>query len=150
MVKEYTNTTKKFTFEFLDYVVKAEDEDMMVERLKEVGANPPLQYLLPMNFDSRVVVDLPEGMPPYNRNEADHQDLYAPLSTVIKRIALCLKSNTQTTKVKKEFVFIQMLEGINPKEADILVACKDKALHEIYPTITADIVKKAFPTYVNP
>ncbi len=147
-MKEYTNVKPKFAFEFLDMIAKLEGEEQEA-KLKEYGALSPLNFLLAMNFDSNVVLDLPSGMPPYNRNESDHQDLYAPLSTCIKRIMLCTKQNTQTRKVKKEHVFIQMLEGINPKEADILVACKDKALHELYPTITKELVQKVFPAYVN-
>lgn len=147
-MKEYTNIKPKFANEFFDAIAKADGEERK-SKLKEYGALPPLNFLLAMNFDNNVVFELPPGMPPYNRNEADHPDLYAPLATCIRRIMLCLKSDTRQPKWKKENVFTQLLEGINPKEADILVFAKDKALEEMYPWLTAELVKEVFPQYVK-
>ena len=42
-------------------------------------------------------------------------------------------------------MFIQLLEGLHPKEAEILIAVKDKKLSETY-KITLDNVKEAFPS----
>ena len=145
-MKEYTNVKPKFANEFFEAIEKAENKET---KLKEYGELPPLNFILSMNFDSNVQFDLPEGMPPYNRNEADHPDLYAPLASNIRRILVCLKSDNRLPKWKKENTFIQMLEGCNPKEADILVHAKDKALTEMYPWLTADLVKTVFPSYVR-
>jgi hypothetical protein len=41
-------------------------------------------------------------------------------------------------------MFIQMLEGLHPKEAEIMVLVKDKKLQEKY-KITKDIVAEAYP-----
>jgi hypothetical protein len=41
-------------------------------------------------------------------------------------------------------MFIQMLEGLHPEEAEILCLCKDKRLEDKY-KITYDVVKQAFP-----
>ncbi len=145
-MKQNLNNPPKFAYEFLDKISKAENKQ---ELLWEYAKIPPLNFLLAMNFSPSVVFDLPEGMPPYNRNEADHPDLYAPLSTSIKRMQICLKSNKNTKQIKKEAVFIQILEGINPKEADILVACKDRALNEYYPLITRELVESVYPDLVK-
>lgn len=149
-MKEYkTGVKPKYANEFFDAIVKAETPEKKTELLKQYGAMPPLNFLLAMNFDSTVQFELPSGMPPYNRDEATHEDLNAPLATCIRRIFNCLKSKTNIKKSQKEYIFIQLLEGIGPKEADILVACKDKALHEIYPDITPEFVKSVFPAYVK-
>jgi hypothetical protein len=145
-MKEYNNIKPKFAYEFFAAIEKSDDK---VLALKQFGANPPLSFLLPMNFDSRVVFDLPPGMPPYNRNNKDHPDLYAPLSSGIRRVMLCLASDRRQARWKKEQVFIQMLEGVNTKEADILILAKDRQLQTMYPWLTAEVVKEAFPTYVN-
>lgn len=147
-MKEYTNIKPKFANEFFETIAKLDGEARKA-KLKEYGAIAPLSFLLAMNFDSTVIFALPSGMPPYNRNEADHPDLYAPLSTCIRRIMLCLASDTRQPKSKKENVFIQMLEGINPKEADVLIFAKDKALQELYPWLTPELVKEVFPEYVK-
>jgi hypothetical protein len=128
-MKAYTNTKPKYAYEFLDEVGKSENKKAA---LWEIGLKPPFNYLLPMNFDSTIKFTLPEGMPPYNRNEADHPDMYAPLATSIRRIMLCLESDKRQPKWKKEHVFAQLLEGINPKEADILVSAKGRCKNCIH------------------
>ncbi len=145
-MKEYKNVKPKFAHEFFEAIEKSDNRKAT---LWDYGQLPPLNYLLAMNFDSTVEFSLPEGMPPYNRNESDHPDLYAPLASNIKRIMLCLKSDKRTRQIKKEAIFIQMLEGINPKEADILVSAKDKALHEIYPWLTKELVQEVLPQFVK-
>jgi hypothetical protein len=37
-----------------------------------------------------------------------------------------------------------MLEGLHPDEADVLVAAKDKILHQKYKGLSANVVKEAF------
>ncbi len=139
----------KYANEFLDLIEKAKTEDEKIAALKLYGSYPPLNFLLSMCYNSKVEFELPAGMPPYNRDEATHYDLFSPLGSQIRRMQICLKSNGNTPRFKKESVFIQMLETINPKEADILIACKDRALTEMYPSITKELVAKVFPAYVS-
>ena len=46
--------------------------------------------------------------------------------------------------LRRETMFIQMLEGLHPEEAKIICLVKDKNLTEIY-NLTQDIVAEAFP-----
>ena len=41
-------------------------------------------------------------------------------------------------------MFIQMLEGLHPKEAEIICLVKDKRLTDVY-KLTYDVVKEAYP-----
>ena len=142
------NYEPKYANEYLDAIDKAKDEEKLV-LLKKYGAFPPLNFLLSMNYNKSVVFDLPGGMPPYKRDEATHSDLFGPLASSVRRLQTCLSSNKMVPRYKKENIFIQLLEVISPKEADILVACKDRQLSELYPTITAELVKSVFPAYVK-
>jgi len=45
-------------------------------------------------------------------------------------------------------MFIQLLEGLHPKEAEIICLVKDKELESVYPKVTLDVVKEAFPDIV--
>ena len=56
-------------------------------------------------------------------------------------------NNTLST-LRRETMFIQMLEGLHPKEAEIICLVKDKKLKDLYPKITYDIVKEAYPDIV--
>ena len=42
-----------------------------------------------------------------------------------------------------------MLEGIDPKDSEMLILVKDKKLHEKWPNITKDVVRKAFPKLIR-
>ena len=41
-------------------------------------------------------------------------------------------------------MFVQLLEGLHESEAAVLVAAKDKKLHQIYKGLSANVVKEAF------
>lgn len=134
--------------EMLDQIDKAEGE-AKVTLLKKYGAGFPLNMILSLNFDNSIKLDLPEGMPPYNRDETRHPDTYNTLlQQEVKRLkSLLVGATPSLPKAKKESIFIQILEGISAKEGDVLIFAKDKALGELYPSITKDFVKKEFPNY---
>jgi hypothetical protein len=52
--------------------------------------------------------------------------------------------NPQITQNKREALFVQMLEGLHEDEAKLLVAAKDKKLHQVYKGLSANVVKTAF------
>ena len=50
-------------------------------------------------------------------------------------------------------MFIQMLEGLHESEARLVIAAKDKKLHQVYKGLSKDVVKEAFDwndEFVNP
>ena len=52
--------------------------------------------------------------------------------------------NNDLTTTRREMIFINMLQGLHPREAEILVLIKDKDLQTKY-NITIDNVKQAYP-----
>ena len=41
-------------------------------------------------------------------------------------------------------MFVQLLEGLHESEAALLIAAKDKKLHQMYKGLSAPVVKEAF------
>ena len=41
-------------------------------------------------------------------------------------------------------MFIQMLEGLHDSEAKLLIAAKDKRIHQVYKGLSTNVVKEAF------
>jgi hypothetical protein len=41
-------------------------------------------------------------------------------------------------------MFVQMLEGLNENEATLLIAAKDKSLHQLYKGLSKNVVMEAF------
>ena len=52
--------------------------------------------------------------------------------------------NDALSTIRRETIFIQMLEGLHPKEADIVIAVKDKALEDMY-DVSFEVVEEAYP-----
>jgi hypothetical protein len=61
-----------------------------------------------------------------------------------------LDPNINLNKLKKEQLFVQMLEGIHWTEADVLCLAKDKKLQTKYKNLKEDIVREAFPDALPP
>ena len=105
-----------------------------------------LRSLLIWNFDESVISMLPEGEVPYTPNDApvgtDHTRLeqeYRGLYRFVKGGADKLPS------LKRESMFVQLLEGLSAEEAELLVLVKDKKLTSKYKRITRSTVAEAFP-----
>ena len=52
--------------------------------------------------------------------------------------------NDTMNMIRRETMFINILEGLHPLEAEIVTLCKDKRLGEVY-KITKDVVAEAYP-----
>jgi len=116
--------------------------------LKEWGNQAPLSHILAFNFNSEHKFALPEGVPPYKRDEATNSDFQGALVHQLKKLRNCMP-DVQVPKMKKEQLFITALESIPPKSADILLAMKEKSLTELYPNITKELVQKVYPNFVK-
>ena len=105
-------------------------------------ATEPVLIILKYAFDPSIKFILPEGAPPYK--PCDFLDQEGRLYAELRRLYLFVEGgNPSLTKVKREFLFIQLLESIDKQDAELLCAVKDKKLP--YKGLTASVVKKAFP-----
>lgn len=79
--------------------------------------------------------DLPETDPPYKKDKDLPLDS-APTSiyNVIRRFYLFNKK-TQVTKIKRESIFIQMLEGLHHTEAQLILDLKNGVIPQKYPRL---------------
>jgi hypothetical protein len=114
-----------------------------VNFLRSHRPNQLMITLLKYTFDSNIRFDLPEGAPPYKENE-DLDDDFSGLYGEQRRLYLFLEGGNPDLKpVKRESIFIEVLESIHPKEAKVLIAVKDKKLP--YKGLTKKLVEEAFP-----
>jgi hypothetical protein len=137
----------KHAFEYLTLINDASTEEEKIGLLRKWGGTPPLNMLLPLNWNKNVVLDLPEGAPPYKQDQSTHPDMMTNLASQIGRLKICVKQN-DVKKRDKERVFIQVLEQVPYRDAEVLLAAKDRQLEELYPNITPELVAKVFPNYV--
>ena len=108
-----------------------------------------VKALLIWNFDKEIKSALPEGDVPYKKNEAPinsggHTRLVHEWRTLYNYIK---GGNDKLSQMKKETMFIQLLEGLHESEAELLMLVKDKNLQSKY-RITRALVEEVFSDIV--
>lgn len=125
--------------EILKEVSEAKKEKK-VELLRNYDSQP-LRAVLAHAFDPNIKWLLPEGAPPYKPNEA--LDQHNRLHQEARKFYIFCDPNLALSKMKREALFIEFLESIDPEDAKLIVAAKDKKIP--YKGITAKLVLEAFP-----
>lgn len=136
---------QKSVAELLEEVSNADKKDR-VAKLREHIKNVTLLKILQWTYDDRIKFLLPEGTPPYNPTK--HLDQEGNLYNESRRLYLFVEGGNANLKpVRREFLFIQLLETLSPKEAVLVAHMKDKKLP--YKGINKKLVDEAFPGLIN-
>jgi len=101
-----------------------------------------LQTVLRGAFDPTIVWALPEGAPPYKPNDLVDQQhrFYAEC----RKMYLFIQGGHSSLKqTRREQLYVELLETIDPKDANLLIAIKDKKMP--YKGITRELVNEAIP-----
>lgn len=165
-----TLPTNPFVFEILELASKQRSNAKKVEVLKTYE-HDSLKAIFIWNFDDSVISLLPEGEVPYGN--ADQQSVYSgTLSENLKKEAYGGESatgqdldgrgktslrkewqnlyhyikggNDSLTSIRREMMFINLLQGLHPKESEVLILTKDKKLTDKY-KVSFENVKEAYP-----
>ena len=133
-----------FQHEILELVDKQRTKAKRIEFLKEYD-NDALKALLIWNFDDSVISLLPDGHVPYKENEVPVGTDHTSLRREYRQLYHFVKGgNDGLSSLRRETMFIQMLEGLQEKDADVLMAVKNKNLNNLYKGLTAQMVKETF------
>ena len=164
--------TNPFIFEILNFVSKQKTNLKKVEILKQYE-DPSLKALFIWNFDESIITLLPEGDVPYasvgeqnsfsgtvtdkindavsKMNEMKSVSLGANdqgRTTIRKEYTIFYNfikgGNSSLSSLRRETMFINLLQGLHTLEAELLVLVKDKKLESKY-KITKQIVSEAYP-----
>ena len=103
-----------------------------------------LKELLKYAFHPDIKFALPPGKPPYKT--IGSPDEYNPtyLYPNIRKFYLYIEGGHDgLTQLRREQLFVQMLESLHPKEAEVVIQIKDKKLN--YRGLTYALVKTTFP-----
>ena len=139
-VKTYTPLMS----EVLTKVNNAKTKDKKIAVLKEHDTDA-LRMVIKSSFDPKIKWVLPEGNVPFKPNEAPEGTEHTLLSQEVKRFYHFIEgADNVTPRMRKETMFIQMLEGLSVEEAELLILVKDKALNKKY-RVTRACVENAFP-----
>jgi len=164
--------TNPFTFEVLNLVSKQRANAKKVELLRQYG-DASLKAIFIWNFDESVISLLPDGDVPYasvgeqnsfsgtiSQKVGDAVNKMSELNTTSlgandqgkssirkeyqKFYNFIKGGNDGLSSLRRETMFINILQGLHPLEAEILILVKDKQLQTKY-KITKEIVAEAYP-----
>ena len=159
-----------FVFEILDLVSKQRSHAKKVEVLKTYE-HDSLKAIFIWNYDESVISMLPSGPVPYadakdqnvysgnlsdnlvkeaaGGEAATRQDLLGQGRTSLRKEYTNLYhyvkgGNNGLSTIRRETMFINLLQGLHPREAEVLILTKDKKLTDKY-NIKFETVKEAYP-----
>lgn len=101
--------------------------------------------ILKCSFDTEYKFQLPNGDPPFKAATQPIGMTPGNLRQEVKKLYVFTKFAGQMTKMRREQLYVQLLESVHPTEAKIINAMKDQKLDSVYPKINAEFVKKNFP-----
>ena len=163
---------KPFAFEVLHLASKQRSKAKKVEVLRRYE-DPSLKALFIWNFDETVVSVLPQGDVPYTGYDDQtsysgtlttriseevrkmHETSSFSLGTTDKQGHTTIRreyvnfyhflkgGNDAMNNIRRETMFINILEGLHPLEAEIVTLVKDKNLESKY-KISKDVVSEAY------
>ena len=131
--------------EVLSKAAQQPSEDKQIEYLHN-NDSTTLRIILQSALHPQVKFLLPETDPPYTPGET--LDAQGMLHTEVRKMYLFVAGGHQTLKqARREQLFIQMLEQLDPEDAKLMLAVKNKTLP--YP-LSYDTIEKAFPGLIPP
>lgn len=135
-------------FEILEKVQEFKTLDERAKWLKR-NDTKSLRTILQYTFDETIKWDLPEGVPPYKPCEVIGSEMR--LVSEARILYLFLKNGIlKNDPVKREQKYIELLESIHPRDAQMLNHIKDKReLNEMFPKVNKRLVNRAFPGLIN-
>ena len=161
-----------FVFEVLEAASKQRTKARKIEVLQKYAHNSIMAVLI-WNFDESVISLLPEGDVPYGNTREDNSVTGTLSDKINDAVSMMAESgstslgsqdqgkasirkeytkfynflkggNSGLSSLRRETMFINILEGLHPLEAEILILTKDKRLTDKY-KITKDVVSAAYP-----
>jgi len=164
-----------FVFEIFDIASKQRSNAKKVEALQKF-AHPCVKSLLIWNFDDTIVSSLPAGDVPYaavDEMDSFKGTLSEKIADAVEKMGemgsrslgsqdqgrtsirkeytkfynFVKGGNDGLSSLRKETMFINLLQGLHPLEAEIICLVKDKKLETKY-KISKDVVSDAFPDII--
>ena len=129
--------------EVLQKVSNAKTKAQKIKLLNDFNS-PALRAILIAILDESVISMLPDGDVPYKPNDAPEETEHTKLIQEYRKLYLFFKGGANISQARRETLFIQLLEGLHAKEAEVLSLVKDKKIGKRW-KITRQCVEEAFP-----
>ena len=130
--------------EFLEKIGKYKKTQDKIDALK-ANDTFAIRVILQATYDPTVKFLLPEGTPPYKPNDlVDQEHVFHKEARMLQYFVEGFHPNL--AKNKREMMFVEFLEKLAPKDAELLIGAKEK---KPVKGITIQHVKEAFPGLIQ-
>lgn len=137
-----TYTIKKHIFEVIEVAEKASKREEKIQALKQ-NESWALKDVLRATYDDSIQFLLPPGEPPYTANEEGSIPSTLLKQNVQFKFFIKGGPGEKMLPVKRERIFINVLEAIHPEDAKLLIKMINKK--SLGKGITKKLVQEAFP-----
>ena len=128
--------------EIVKKTVDSKGKDEKIDVLRKNNSQP-LRMILRYTYDPKIKFNLPDVRPPWNRNGL--VDIHGMLYTEARQLRLFIVGGPydgRISRLKTEMKFIEMLESVDDKDAEILANMIEK---KPIKGITKAVLEEAFP-----
>ena len=140
-------------YEILEAIGKQPSIKKKIQILKNMDC-PALRHILKGAFDPNVKWLLPPGTPPnFKPDDAPAGLQFQSIHQQTPKFYLFVQAGVDSGKcpdlkqAKREQIFVQMLESLHAKEAQLLIDMKDQNVR--YNGLTPKLINEAFPGLIS-
>jgi hypothetical protein len=122
------------------YLTEVLDEiNSDVKKINSYKDDQALRFIFEYAYDEDKKFDLPEGEPPYKQDAAPLGMTPANLRMETKKFYVYCRKDLKP--IRREQLFIGLLEALHPSEAKLLCHIKDQTLNKLYPKLTRKLLE---------
>ena len=113
-------------------------------RILQREDNRELRGLLELTYDNRLTWALPEGNPPYKPLDKsfDNQGMFY---SEMRRMYIFLEGKSNVNQARREQLFIEILEQLDPDDAAVLIEAKDRKIKGV----SKKVIKQAYDDFLT-
>lgn len=132
--------------ELFSRIDKEKSKNKKIDMLRKADSQA-LQTVLQGAYHPKIVWALPSGAPPYKKEDSPYGLCPSVLEREIRKLPYLVQGATMIKeKIRRERLFIDMLEALHPTESELLIQMKDKDIK--CNGLTQLLVHEAFPALV--
>jgi len=146
MINQHTTKRRIELFEILNKIEMEKTKEKRIEGIRHFSRTyPSFNDYLRCLLDDRITFDLPEGRPPFTPSHEVHHPTTWHKQHM--RLGYFVKGGRKLTSVKRESMWIGLLESIHPEDAVLIADVSDKRGGPDW--LTKEIVEEAVPNLIS-
>jgi len=128
-----------------EIIIEVKDAKSVGEKIRILQRedNRELRGILELTYDNRLTWALPDGNPPYKPLDKsfDNQGMFY---SEMRRMYIFLEGKSNVSKARREQLFIEILEQLDPDDAKLLLEAKARKIKGV----SKKIIQQAYDDFL--